>query len=213
MSAYTSPYPITFDAFLRNREETLNTSASGELSKKYETYDIWLRAAFDSIQDFCNQRILAIEDKEYFFNMDELLEDNLGRYYQVPVFRVPFELTSLKYRTGLTSDYIEFAGTLYTVENEGGIYKVYFKNAPSGVRGKAIADIGFTDEDLPPKIRQVAVEMMREVFDESGMAGAKNRLALLSEGNSGQGGSSTTAYFQLRERHKIDLKPYRLELP
>jgi hypothetical protein len=61
---------------------------------------------------------------------------------------------------------------------------------------------------IPSKIRNVCVEKVMELFDESKQELAAGRLGVQSKSSSGTLENKTTTYYQLSDRHKEELKPF-----
>lgn len=210
--SYTSTYPKTFDRFLRFKNITENTPESADETRLYGTFDIWIAGAFEAITAYCGQQIQATTGKVYTFNFNTLVAESTGNdYYLLPVLNVPITVSSIGYKRTVFDTVTTISSSDYSLQTVNGQSRIYFQTWAGYNTGYITANVGYTDTNMPEWIQQVAVELVAEIYAESGLG--DSRLGVSQKAESFQGISGTNAFYNLTERHKKMLKKYTLILP
>ncbi len=211
--SYTSTYPKTFDRFLRFKNITENTPESAEETRLYGTFDIWIAGAFEAITAYCGQQIRAETGKVYTFSFgsDVITESTGNDYYLLPVLNVPITVSSVGYKRTVFDTVTTISSADYSLQTVNGQSRIYFQTWSGYDTGYITANVGYTDTNMPEWVQQVAVELVAEIYAESGLG--DSRLGVSQKAESFQGISGTNAFYNLTERHKKMLKKYTLILP
>lgn len=210
--AYTSTYPKTFERFLRFKNIAENTPESAEETRLYGTFDIWIAGAFEAITEYCNQQLQSVTGKVYTFDFDnDLNTESTGNdYYLLPVLNVPITVSSVTYKRDIFDTVTTISSSDYSLVTVNGLKRIYFQNLAGYGTGFITANVGYTDTNMPEMIHQVAVELVAEIYAESGLG--DNRLGVSQKAESFQGVSGTNTYYNLTERHKKILKKYTVAI-
>ena len=210
--SYTSTYPKTFDRFLRFKNITENTPESAEETRLYGTFDIWIAGAFEAITAYCGQQIQATTGKVYTFNFNTLVTESTGNdYYLLPVLNVPITVSSVGYKRTVFDTVTTISSADYSLQTVNGQSRIYFQTWIGYDTGYITANVGYTDTNMPEWMQQVAVELVAEIYAESGLG--DSRLGVSQQAKNFNGISGTNAFYNLTERHKKMLKKYTLILP
>ena len=210
--SYTSTYPKTFDRFLRFKNITENTPESADEARLYGTFDIWIAGAFEAITAYCGQVVQATTGKVYTFNFNTLVTESTGNdYYLLPVLNVPITVSSVGYKRTVFDTVTTISSADYSLQTVNGQSRIYLQTWSGYDTGYITANVGYTDTNMPEWIQQVAVELVAEIYAESGLG--DSRLGVSQKAESFQGISGTNAFYNLTERHKKMLKKYTLILP
>ena len=210
--SYTSTYPKTFDRFLRFKNITENTPESAEETRLYGTFDIWIAGAFEAITAYCGQQVQATTGKIYTFDFGGLITESTGNdYYLLPVLNVPITVSSIGYKRTVFDTVTVISSSDYSLQTVNGQSRIYFQTWAGYNTGYITANVGYTDTNMPEWIQQVAVELVAEIYAESGLG--DSRLGVSQQAKNFNGISGTNAFYNLTERHKKMLKKYTLILP
>ena len=210
--SYTSTYPKTFDRFLRFKNITENTPESADEARLYGTFDIWIAGAFEAITAYCGQVLRAETGKVYTFDFANLVTESTGNdYYLLPVLNVPITVSSVGYKRTVFDTVTTISSADYSLQTVNGQSRIYFQTWSGYDTGYITANVGYTDTNMPEWVQQVAVELVAEIYAESGLG--DSRLGVSQKAESFQGISGTNAFYNLTERHKKMLKKYTLILP
>lgn len=178
----------------------------------YGTFDIWIAGAFEAITAYCGQVLRAETGKVYTFDFANLVTESTGNdYYLLPVLNVPIAVSSIGYKRTVFDTVTTISSSDYSLQTVNGQSRIYFQTWSGYNTGYITANVGYTDTNMPEWIQQVAVELVAEIYAESGLG--DSRLGVSQKAESFNGISGTNAFYNLTERHKKMLKKYTLILP